>query len=139
MDRTEQLGQELTELEADQWAALQQLTYRLLQIPNVEGVGQVNEKVRESFSFFIKFKNPNWPSINFLPFSLSFSVFRKGFHRKYNSLIYCGQAKKNGCFKRFCLLADRSSENNPFQSRHFSAGSWDWELAESRPKASEDK
>jgi seryl-tRNA synthetase len=45
MDRAEQLGQQLTTLEAKEWAQLQQLAQRLLQIPNVEGTEQLRQKV----------------------------------------------------------------------------------------------
>jgi hypothetical protein len=43
---TQQMGQDLTELEANEWANLQHLAKRLMDIPNVEGVEQIVEKVK---------------------------------------------------------------------------------------------
>jgi hypothetical protein len=46
MTGAQQMGQELTELEANEWTNLQHLAKRLMEIPNVEGVGQIVEKVK---------------------------------------------------------------------------------------------
>ena len=50
MEGVEGLAQELTGLEANEWALLQHLTQRLVKIPNVEGTGHLTEKV-DQFAF----------------------------------------------------------------------------------------
>lgn len=52
MEMAEKLGQELTELEASDWANLQELAKKLSQIPNVEGIDQITEKVDRKILFF---------------------------------------------------------------------------------------
>jgi hypothetical protein len=52
MEMAEKLGQELTELEASDWANLQELAKKLSQIPNVEGIDQITEKVDRKIFFF---------------------------------------------------------------------------------------